>query len=95
VLCRVIDTLEDNRAYRNHFPYGEPQLGKRGVYREMGDADQVRQLAMLWVLSLSDARTSLLSIAERSGLGFELVLEVASALAMRDILKEAESSDSR
>lgn len=94
MLCRAIDILEENRTYHNQFPYGEPQLGRRGVYREMGDADQVRQLAMLWVLSLSDARTSLLSIAERSGLEFELVCEVASVLVTCGILKETESCDS-
>jgi aminopeptidase-like protein len=95
MLCRVIDTLEANRTYKNQFPYGEPQLGKRGVYREMGDADQIRQLAMLWVLSLSDARTTLLAIAERSGMEFELVREVASVLVTSGILEETESYDSR
>jgi aminopeptidase-like protein len=94
VHCRVIDTLENNLAYRNHFPYGEPQMGKRGVYRGMGDAEQVRQRAMLWVLSLSDARTSLLSIADRSGLEFDLVREVASVLVTCGFLKETESCDS-
>ena len=39
-LRRLIEILEGNRCYQNLFPYGEPQLGKRGVYREMGDADQ-------------------------------------------------------
>jgi aminopeptidase-like protein len=82
-------------SYLNQFPYGEPQLTKHGVYREMGDADQVRQLAMNWVLTLSDARTSLLSIAERSGLEFELIREVASVLVTCCILKETESCDSR
>jgi aminopeptidase-like protein len=93
VLSRVIDILEENCSYHNQFPYGEPQLGKRGVYREMGDADQVRQLGMLWVLSLSDSRTSLLSIAERSGLEFELVREVASVLVTCGILKATETCD--
>ena len=94
-LCRVIDILEENRTYLNQFPFGDPQLGKRGVYRETGDADHVRQSAMLWVLSLSDARTSLLSIAERSGLEFELRREVASAVVTCGILKETENCDSR
>jgi aminopeptidase-like protein len=95
LLSRVIDILEENRTYHNLFAYGEPQLGKRGVYREMGDADQLRQLAMLWVLSLSDARTSLLSIAERSGMEFELVREVASVLVTCGILEETESDATR
>ena len=94
ILRRVIDTLEANHVYRNLFPYGEPQLGKRGVYSEMGDADQIRQLAMLWVLSLSDARTSLLAIAERSGMEFELVRDAASVLVTCGILEETDNFDS-
>ena len=87
-LRRLIEILEGNRCYQNLFPYGEPQLGKRGVYREMGDADQTKQLAMLWVLSLSDGRCSLLDIAERSGVEFDLVRHAAEVLAKCGVLQE-------
>ena len=85
----MIELLEGNHHYLNLFPYGEPQLGKRGVYREMGDADQARQLAMLWALTLSDGRHSLLDIAERSGVDFELIRDVADTLANCGILEES------
>jgi aminopeptidase-like protein len=87
-LRQVIEILEGNRSYQNLFPYGEPQLGKRGVYREMGDADQTKQLAMLWVLSLSDGRHSLLDISERSGVDFQLIRWGADVLADCGVLKE-------
>ena len=93
VLCRVINALEDKRL-PHPFSVREPQFGKRGLYREIGDADQIRQLAMLWVLSLADARTSVLSIAERSGMEFEVVREVASVLITWGILEETDGSDS-
>ena len=86
----MIAILEGNRSFLNLFPYGEPQLGKRGVYREMGDADQAKQLAMLWVLSLSDGRNSLLAIAERSGIDFEMVRDAADMLAKCGILRSTE-----
>jgi aminopeptidase-like protein len=89
-LRRLIGILEGNRRYRNLFPYGEPQLGKRGVYREMGDADQARQLTMLWVLSLSDGQHSLLDIAERSGADFELIRDIARVLTNCGVLEETE-----
>jgi aminopeptidase-like protein len=88
MLGRLVEILEGNRCYQNLFPYGEPQLGKRGVYREMGDADQIKQLAMLWVLSLADGRHSLLDIAERSGVEFELIRSVTDLLANCGILEE-------
>jgi aminopeptidase-like protein len=87
-LRRVIETLEGNRCYRNLFPYGEPQLGKRGVYREMGDADQTEQLAMLWVLSHSDGAHTLLDIAERSGIDDAVIRRVAAVLAECQILQD-------
>ena len=66
--------LEDNARFVNLNPKCEPQLGKRGLYRAMGGAlDRAsREMAMLWVLNLSDGRHSLLDIAERAGLQFEL-----------------------
>jgi len=91
---RVIAILEGNRSFLNLFPYGEPQLGRRGVYREMGDADQAKQLAMLWVLSLSDGRHSLLDITERSGFEFELVRSAADILTSCTILREAKNKQS-
>src|SRR6185295_597994 len=37
VLC-VIDVLETNGRFANLSPYGEPQLGRRGLYRSAGGA---------------------------------------------------------
>ena len=74
--------LERNRRYVNLSPYGEPQLGKRGLYDSLGgrsDAKQA-QMAMLWVLNLSDGEHSLLDIAERAGLPFDTVAAAADAL---------------
>ena len=47
----------------------EPQLGRRGLYDSMGGAGERRnrEMALLWVLNLSDGGHSLLDIAERSG----------------------------
>ncbi len=52
----VVDLLEGNRTYRNLNPKGEPMLGRRGLYRSIGgdDAGRDRELAILWVLNLSD-----------------------------------------
>lgn len=91
LLRQLIEILEANRCYRNLFPFGEPQLGKRGVYREMGGADSAKQLAMLWVLSLSDGRHSLLDIAERAGVDFKLIRDVARTLLDCGVIQHAEA----
>ena len=35
-LLSAVAILEENRTYVNLSPYGEPQLGKRGLYRHLG-----------------------------------------------------------
>ncbi len=83
-VCReAFAVLDRNRTYRNLSPYGEPQLGRRGLYDPLGgrsDAEQA-QMALLWVLSLSDGEHSLLDVAERAGLPFGAVAAAADALA--------------
>ncbi|MFJ7249373.1 DUF4910 domain-containing protein [Kitasatospora sp. NPDC098652] len=89
-VCReAFAVLDRNRRYLNLSPYGEPQLGRRGLYDSLGgrsDAKQA-QLAMLWVLSLSDGEQSLLDVAERSGLPFDTVAVAADALRGAGLIK--------
>jgi aminopeptidase-like protein len=91
-LCwEVVGVLEANRRYVNLSPKGEPQLGRRGLYGSIGgrsDAEE-RQMAMLWVLNQSDGAHSLLEVAERSGLPFNLLAEVAATLEEAGLLRGA------
>ena len=79
--------------YRNRFPKGEPQLGRRGLYAALGGsaADKDAGMAMLWVLNLSDSRNSLLDIAERSNLPFAAVRRAANALLSKGLLASPQS----
>ncbi len=100
---KVAGVLEGNRAYRNTNPFCEPQLGRRGLYSSVGGAShspgeaQERQLALLWVLNLSDGEHSLLDVAERSGVSFERVRRAADDLLAVDLLEpvEPEGEDRR
>ena len=76
---------------RNNNPKCEPQLGKRGLYGSLGGGkDTARsQMALLWVLNLSDGQHSLLDVAERSGLPFELLVDAADALLDAGLLAAA------
>lgn len=81
-LENVIDVIENNQTYLNQNPRGEPNLGKRGLYKLTGgDAEgEINQLAILWVLNLSDGNHSLLDIAQRSGLSFKTIKQASDAL---------------
>jgi aminopeptidase-like protein len=80
--------LENNKCYVNQSPNGEPQLCKRGLYKGYPSGG-VDDLALLWVLNLSDGNHTLLDIAERAGIAFGSVKTAADALLRSDLLKEA------
>ncbi len=86
----VTRVLERDRRYLNLSPYGEPQLGRRGLYDSLGGRSDTKrlQMAMLWVLNLSDGGHSLLDVAGRSGLPFAVVADAADALCAAGLLKE-------
>jgi aminopeptidase-like protein len=90
VTCvRILDVLEDDAVMRSRNPYGEPQLGRRGLYRAMGGHPELQrlQLAMLWVLNLADGDHSLLDTAERADLPFALVRQAAQLLSDHGLLE--------
>ena len=73
--CRA---AEINRTYRNLVPYGEPQLGKRGLYPVIGARRKTQEVnALKWFLNLADGETDLLAMADRSGMNLEDLHEAA------------------
>lgn len=90
-VCRkTICILERNATYLNKSPYGEPHLGKHGLYQSLGgrsDQDALQQ-AFLWLLCFSDGACSLLDIASRAGLPFEHIAHAADLLVEHDLLEE-------
>jgi aminopeptidase-like protein len=87
-LCaELFDVLEGNRRYKNLYPFCEPQLGKRGLYRSSGgEAIGAEINARLWVLNFSDGEHSLLDIADRSGLSFSTIRDAAEVLHSSGLL---------
>lgn len=89
--CRaVIDVLENNCVYTNLQPKCEPQLGRRGLYAGLGSEDERRrhEMALLWVLNLSDGTHDLLAIAERANLPFSDIKVAAETLSKTDLLQK-------
>ena len=88
LLRRFVEVLEANRTYRNLQPYGEPQLGRRGLYRSIGSTmdPKAAEMGLLWVLSLADGSRSVLDISRRSGLPFDVVQAACRSLLDADLL---------
>lgn len=87
-LRRVVEVIEGEATYLNTEPFGEPMMGRRGLYASVEGEPQTSELqrALLWVLNLSDGRHSLLDVAERSGLPFTTIRLAADRLFAADLL---------
>jgi len=89
---KIIQVIDQNRKYVNLNPKCEPQLGKRDLYTLHGgrkDANNF-ELAMLWVLNMSDGQSSLLDIADRSGVEFITIQKATEALQGAALITEVD-----
>ena len=87
-LLAVVDVLDTNRSMLYLSRDGEPQLGKRGLFRTAGGAvatpDDER--ALLWVLNQSDGDATLVDIATRSGIAYPVIRRAAERLEHAELL---------
>jgi aminopeptidase-like protein len=90
----MIDIVERDASYLNLYPKGEPQLGRRGIYRQIaGQADrQSKEKDLFWTLSYSDGSHSLLDIAARAGRPFQEILSAAQTLEGVGILEKTDDA---
>jgi aminopeptidase-like protein len=80
----LLDLLDSNITYRRLDGRGEPQLGRRGLYRAIAgqrEAGGATQMDLLWLLNLADGEHSLLDMAIRADVPFAR-LKVAAQLAL-------------
>ena len=65
----------------------------QNLYDAIGGASDAKtmQIALLWVLNLSDGSHSLLDIADRAGLPFPAIRAAANLLVERVLLRNAET----
>lgn len=86
----IADILNNNVFYINQFPKCEPQLGKRGIYEQLGgksmEEKEQRRMALLWILNLSDGDHSLLDIADRASIPFDVIRQMADMLEQKELL---------
>ena len=92
-LLQIIEVLEHNRTYVSMNPMCEPQLGRRGLYKNTGGTSPKDfEMGLLWVLNYSDGTHSLLDIAERASLPFAVVRSAAEALEKAELLRPLDRS---
>jgi aminopeptidase-like protein len=91
LIAQTIDVIENDRTYINLLPKCEPQLGRRGLYGGVGgDKDaSAANMATLWILNLSDGVHSMLDIAQRAELPFEVIRRTAERLEQHRLLRNS------
>ena len=94
---KIVDELEHSRYFRNLHPKGEPQLGRRGLYKKVGgETDQKEaQMAMLWLLNAADGKTSLRDVAELSNIDLSSITRMAERLAAHGLLEEVSGAENQ
>jgi aminopeptidase-like protein len=84
----IIELLERNDKYLNMFPYGEPQLGKRGLYPTLGSQKNRNQYvnAIMWILNLSDGEHDLIDISEKSKIPVKDLYAAIESLLEKEVI---------
>ena len=87
-LLDIVKLLEANAYYINQMPHCEPQLGKRGLYPNLGSdtSTRLRVAAMMWTLNLADGKHDLIDIINRSGQSYSEILGVVKTLTEHGLL---------
>ena len=82
--------------YESCNPKGEPQLGKRGLFRSLGAQKTITEMerAMWWVLSFADGDHSLLDIADRSDVSFSAVKATTDILCEHQLVRRVKKGAS-
>ena len=73
----IFRNIECNITYLSTEPYGEPQLGPRGLFSSVSDKNREEdELAMWWLLNYADGKHDLLAIAKLSGHSMDSLVRV-------------------
>ena len=87
---QIARVLEQNCTYHSLQPYGEPQLGRRGLYPTLGgrDADEALS-ALMWLLNYADGEHDLLTVASLSGLSLDALAGAAAKVSAAGLVRPA------
>ena len=84
-----------SEKYLNLNPKCEPQLGKRGIYHQIGGQESTMkqrriEFAIFWILNLSDGNNSIQDISKRSGIPLSDLQSSIKILINSKLLKKIE-----
>lgn len=80
----IATIVDEDRRFQSLAPFGEPQLGSRGLYEATDTAAE--RSALMWLLTLADGRHSLVDVAERAKLDIREVTKARDRLVGAGLL---------
>jgi aminopeptidase-like protein len=90
-IARILGRIDSNNRLRSRLQYGEPRLGKRGLFRSTGGKNpQAFEYALLWILNQADGTHGLNDIAAASGLPHEVVRQAVQALLDAQVIDDVD-----
>jgi aminopeptidase-like protein len=95
ILAAILDVLDGDRVLARVDGRGEPQLGRRGLYRAIAgqkEAGGASQMDLLWLLNLADGKHTLLDMAERARVPFARLRAAADIAIAASLVAEAHPS---
>ena len=90
LLLRVCQAFEMNLYPVRTNPYGEPQLGRRGLYDTNRTGAAQRTIEQMFILAYADGTHDMLAIADAAGVPIWTLLETLDTLVQADLLTLAE-----
>jgi aminopeptidase-like protein len=94
LITAILDLLDNNVTYIRTDGRGEPQLGRRGLYRAIAgqkEAGGASQMDLLWLLNLADGEHTLLQMAERANVPFWRLAAAARLALDASLVREMEA----
>jgi aminopeptidase-like protein len=89
-LNHLIDTIEKSSIYIRTNPYGEPNLGKRGLYDDLANKQNMPELLTMRMrlLNFCDGEKDIVSFSEVFGYNIELVNDELNRLKLANLIIE-------
>lgn len=86
----IVVALENNFTWKNQVMYGEPQLGRRGLYRSLSTSASFSETesAMWWLLNLADGTRDLFDVSSASAITLGPLIEAARILENAGLLRK-------
>ncbi|MBK9292967.1 MAG: DUF4910 domain-containing protein [Oligoflexia bacterium] len=85
---KIVECIESSEIYLNNLPYGEPNLGRRGLYPTLGLTNEIdnQTKSIMWLLNYCDGKHELEYISEKSKINLNFLKDTVRHLESQNIL---------